>query len=65
MGDGPDAVAAFRQQGLQIVAAFDQDARRVGRRLSGVMVYAAADIADIVGRLSVKLGIFIVLQEAV
>jgi len=54
----------FRQQGLQIVAAFDQDARRVGRRLSGVMVYAAADIADIVGRLSVKLGILTVPQEA-
>ncbi len=56
--------SGFRQHGLQIVAAFDQDARRVGRRVSGVTIYAAEEVAEVVKRLNVRLGILTVPQEA-
>jgi redox-sensing transcriptional repressor len=56
--------AGFREHGLQIVAAFDLDARRVGRRVSGVTVYATDKLAEIVRRLNVRIGILTVPQEA-
>ena len=56
--------SGFRQHGLQIVAAFDQNVRRVGRRVSGVTVYATDELAEVVRRLNVRIGILTVPQEA-
>jgi len=53
----------FREHGLQIVAAFDLAAWRVGRRVSGVPVYATDKLTEVVRRLNVRIGILTVPQE--
>jgi redox-sensing transcriptional repressor len=54
----------FHHHGLRIVAAFDDDPRRIGRKNAGVPVYATREMADIVRKLAVVLGILTVPPEA-
>ena len=52
----------FQHQGFQIVAAFDVNPKRHGR-IAGVPVYPASQIAEIVRKLHVSLGILTVPAE--
>jgi redox-sensing transcriptional repressor len=56
--------AGFHQNGLRIVAAFDNNPRRVGHKMTGVPVHATGEITDVVRKLSVGLGILTVPPEA-
>lgn len=54
----------FKNYGLNIVAAFDSSPELIGKKFSGVQVYDAADIAKLVRRMNVKIGIIAVPQGA-
>ena len=51
--------AGFQHQGVKIVAAFDSNPRKRGK-IAGVTVYPSAQIAEIVRKLNVSLGILTV-----
>jgi redox-sensing transcriptional repressor len=50
----------FSHQGFRIVAAFDTDAAKVGTVIEGVGVLHLNDLADVVGRNQIKLGLIAV-----
>ena len=54
----------FKNYGLNIVAAFDSSPELIGKKFVGVQVYDAADIAKLVRRMNVKIGIIAVPQGA-
>ena len=54
----------FRTYGLNIVAAFDTDARAVGKKINGIAVLAYDTMQNTVRRLDVQLGIITVPKEA-
>ena len=54
----------FKNYGLNIVAAFDSSPELIGKKFGGVQVYDAADIARLVRRMNVKIGIIAVPQGA-
>ena len=54
----------FKNYGLNIVAAFDSSADLIGKNFGGVQVFDAAQIAYMVRRLNVKIGIIAVPQGA-
>jgi redox-sensing transcriptional repressor len=56
--------SGFHHHGLRIVAAFDDDPKRIGRKVTGVPVHATGEIATVVRNLSVALGILTVPPEA-
>ncbi|MDP6446999.1 MAG: redox-sensing transcriptional repressor Rex, partial [Pirellulaceae bacterium] len=47
----------FRQQGFEIVAAFDADPGQVGNRIESIPVYAMSDLAKLVDQLGIRLAI--------
>ena len=47
----------FESQGFHIAAAFDPDAGKVGKIVEGVEVFAVDQLADVVRRLRVELGV--------
>ncbi len=54
----------FRNYGLNIVAAFDADPKLIGTKINGVPVFDAAEIAPLVRRLNVLIGIIAVPKNA-
>ena len=54
----------FKNYGLNIVAAFDSSSELIGKKFGGIQVYDAADIARLVRRMNVKIGIIAVPQGA-
>lgn len=54
----------FRQYGLNIVAAFDADKRKVGRRIHNVEVLPVDKLLDLAGRMHILIGILAVPAEA-
>lgn len=50
----------FVQQGFRVVAAFDTDKAMVGQSIEGVPVYRLDDLADVVRRGSIRLGMIAV-----
>lgn len=54
----------FSRYGLRIIAAFDKDEAVIGTRASGLEVLASSKIADLAGRMHVKIGIIAVPAEA-
>ena len=54
----------FQQQGFRIVAAFDVDARKIGRRIEGVEIFDLARLSEIAEQHNIKLGIIAVPASA-
>lgn len=54
----------FKNYGLNIVAAFDADPARVGTTVGGIKVFPADELARLVRRLNVLIGIVAVPREA-
>lgn len=54
----------FLQQGFRIVAAFDSDPTKVGKRLEGVMVHSADRLAEILESQGIRLAMLAVPAEA-
>ncbi len=52
VGDG-----GFKKTGINIVAAFDVDPNKVGRRIQGIEVLPMAKLSDLVRRMNVHIGI--------
>jgi len=50
----------FREYGLNIIAAFDTDERKIGSEISGRMVFPVAKLPDMIRRMSIKIGILTV-----
>jgi redox-sensing transcriptional repressor len=50
----------FRQYGLNIVAAFDTDERKVGTEIHGVKILHADKLANMIRRMGIKIGILTV-----
>ena len=50
----------FQSQGFQLAAAFDQDPAKVGETFEGVTVHGMADLADVVARQRIDLGLIAV-----
>ncbi|MFC1699671.1 redox-sensing transcriptional repressor Rex [Candidatus Omnitrophota bacterium] len=47
----------FKQHGLEIVAAFDADARKVGKQLKGVAIQTIAELAQTIAEKKITIGI--------
>lgn len=54
----------FQQQGFQIVAAFDSDARKQGIEIEGLRVYRMSDLPSVVAERRIRLAILAVPGEA-
>jgi len=54
----------FKQSGLEILAAFDSDPRKIGRELHGKTVLPMDKLADLVRRMHVLVGVLAVPAEA-
>ena len=64
LGKALAGYGGFKHYGLNIVAAFDTDPARVGTSIGGVKVFAAEELARLVRRLNVLIGIIAVPKEA-
>ncbi|MEA3408171.1 MAG: redox-sensing transcriptional repressor Rex [Chloroflexota bacterium] len=53
----------FERYGLKIVALFDNDPSKIGRKIAGKEVFAVKRMADVAGRLEVRMGIVAVPAE--
>lgn len=47
----------FKDYGLNIIAAFDNDARKIGKEIRGRKIYSIKKMPDIVKRTNIKIGI--------
>ncbi len=54
----------FKQHGLQIVAAFDTDRRKVGKRVAGKVILPVSELTGVVRKLGIQLGILTVPADA-
>lgn len=54
----------FSRYGLRIIAAFDRDEAIIGTRVSGVEVLDCSKIADLAGRMHIRIGIIAVPAES-
>lgn len=54
----------FRQQGFEIVAAFDSDASKVGTMVEGVPVYALDRLSEVAAAHKIRLGMIAVPSDA-
>jgi redox-sensing transcriptional repressor len=50
----------FREYGLNIIAAFDTDEKKVGTEISGKRVFNVTKLPDMIRRMSIKIGILTV-----
>jgi redox-sensing transcriptional repressor len=50
----------FREYGLNIIAAFDADEKKVGTEMSGKRVFNVTKLPDMIRRMSIKIGILTV-----
>ena len=64
LGNALLGYAGFAQQGFEIVAAFDNDASKVGRRVGDVPIFALQELADQVAQLRIRLGMITVPSRA-
>ena len=64
LGKALAGYVGFKNYGLNIVAAFDADPARVGTTVGGIKVFPADELARLVRRLNVLIGIVAVPREA-
>ena len=64
LGKALAGYVGFKNYGLNIVAAFDADPARVGMTVGGIKVFPADELARLVRRLNVLIGIVAVPREA-
>ena len=64
LGKALAGYVGFKNYGLNIVAAFDADPARVGTTVGGIKVFPADELARLVRRLNVLIGIIAVPREA-
>lgn len=64
LGKALAGYVGFKNYGLNIVAAFDADPARVGTTVGGIKVFPADELARLVRRLNVLIGIVAVPKEA-
>mgnify|MGYP001582101104 CR=1 FL=1 len=60
LGSALCAYRGFRQMNLNIVALFDTDPNKIGRRIKGIKVFSPADIKKIVRKLHIDIAIIAV-----
>ena len=60
LGSALCAYNGFRQWNLNIVAIFDNDAKKIGRKLQGIKVYSPNSIGAIVRRMNIDIAIIAV-----
>jgi redox-sensing transcriptional repressor len=49
--------SGFIEYGLDIVAAFDVDETKIGTKIGGKMVFGLSKLPDMIGRMSIKIGV--------
>ncbi len=49
--------SGFREYGLNIIAAFDVDEAKIESKIGGKMVFPLSKLPDMIGRMSIKIGI--------
>jgi redox-sensing transcriptional repressor len=49
--------SGFREYGLNIVAAFDVDEAKIGTEIGGKMVFNLGKLPDMIGRMSIRIGV--------
>jgi redox-sensing transcriptional repressor len=54
----------FQQRGFRIVALFDADPEKVGKRIDGLEVHAASDMAAVIAATGAELGVMTVPSES-
>ncbi len=64
LGKALAGYSGFKHYGLNIVAAFDADPARIGTSIGGIKVFPAEELARLVRRLNVLIGIIAVPKEA-
>ena len=64
LGKALAGYGGFKHYGLNIVAAFDADPARIGTSIGGIKVFPAEELARLVRRLNVLIGIIAVPKEA-
>ena len=64
LGKALAGYVGFKNYGLNIVAAFDADPARAGTEIGGIKVFPADELARLVRRLNVLIGIIAVPKEA-
>lgn len=64
LGSALAGYGGFKNYGLNIVAAFDADPARAGTEIGGIKVFPADELARLVRRLNVLIGIIAVPKEA-
>lgn len=50
----------FREYGLNIIAAFDEDDAKVGKEIHGITIFHVAKLPDMIRRMGIKIGILTV-----
>jgi redox-sensing transcriptional repressor len=57
LGAALHGYGGFREYGLNIIAAFDVDEAKIGTEIGGKMVFNLSKLPDMIGRMSIRIGV--------
>ena len=64
LGSALFAYRGFKQMGLNIIAVFDNEPKKIGKTLQGVRIYSPASIGSVVKKLNIDMAIMAVPSQA-